>query len=70
MSCCGVCCRQPRYKRLIDSLFPEDPQDDKPVATNMDKLIYFAQSSPEDLDRMGQHLVIRLRKSIHRERFG
>lgn len=69
MSCCGVC-RKPRYKRLIDSLFPEDPQEDRPVAANMDKLVYFAQSSPEDLDKMGKYLKLRLRKSLHREKAG
>ncbi len=72
MSCCacGVCCRKPRYKRLINSLFPEDPQDGVPVAANMEKFIYFAQSSPEDLDKMGKYLTIRLRKSLHREKTG
>jgi hypothetical protein len=55
---------------LLDSLFPEDPQDDKPVASNMDKVMYFAQSSPEDLDKMGKYLRIRLRKSLHREKIG
>ena len=70
MSCFGACCRKPRYKRLIDSLFPEDSQDERPVAANMDKLVYFAQSSPEDLDRMGKYLAIRLRKSLHREKTG
>ena len=69
-TCCGVCCRKPRYKRLIDSLFPEDPQDVRPVAANVDKLIYFAQSSPEDLDKMGKYLSSRLRKSLHREKDG
>ena len=69
MSCCGYC-RKPRYKRLLDSLFPEDSNDERPVAVNMDKFIYFAQSSPEDLDKMGKYLTIRLRKSLHREKTG
>lgn len=70
MSCFCVCCRKPRYKRLIDSLFPEDPHDERPVAANMDKLVYFAHSSPEYLDRMGKYLASRLRKSLHREKTG
>ena len=69
MSCCGVC-RKPRYKRLIDSLFPEDAQDNHPVYANVDKLVYFAQSSPEDLDRIGLYLTLRLRKSLNRDKIG
>ncbi len=70
MACCGVCCRKPRYKRLIDSLFPEDIQSTRPVQANMDKVVYFAKSTPEALNRMGLYLSERLRKSLNRDRIG
>ena len=71
MASCGCfCCRKPRYKRLVDSLFPADPQDSSPVASDMDKLLYFAKSSPEHLDRIGEYLAMRLRRSLHREKRG
>lgn len=65
-----ACCHKPRYKRLVDSLFPQDPQESSPVAANMDKLLYFAKSSPDHLDRMGEYLAVRLRRSVQRERRG
>ena len=70
MSCGCYCCRKPRYKRLVDTLYPEDPQDTTPVASNLDKLLYFASSSPEHLDRVGDYLAMRLRRGLTRERRG
>ena len=70
MSCGCYCCRKPRYKRLVDALYPEDPQDTTPVASNLDKLLYFASSSPEHLDRVGDYLAFRLRRSLNRDRRG
>lgn len=70
MSCSCYCCRKPRYKRLVDALYPEDPQDTTLVASNLDKLLYFASSSPEHLDRVGDYLALRLRRSLNRDRRG
>ena len=70
MSCGCYCCRKPRYKRLVDALYPEDSQDTTPVASNLDKLLYFASSSPEHLDRVGDYLALRLRRSLGRDRRG
>ena len=71
MASCGCyCCRKPRYKRLVDALYPGDPQDTTPVASNLDKLLYFASSSPEHLDRVGDYLALRLRRSLSRDRRG
>ena len=72
MGWCGwcLCCRKPRHKRLVDALFPEDPQDATPVAAEQDKLLYFGRSSPEQLDRVGAYLALRLRRSLARERRG
>lgn len=70
LSCGCYCCRKPRYKRLVDALYPDDPQDTTPVAAHLDKLLYFARSSPEDLDRVGDYLAARLRRSLTRDRRG
>ncbi|XP_064391064.1 protein EFR3 homolog B-like [Halichondria panicea] len=64
------CCPKPRYKRLVDRLFPEDPQTPTPVSANMDKLLFFAQTSPDHLDNIGEYLALRLRRSLQRERNG
>ncbi|KFW64142.1 Protein EFR3 B, partial [Pygoscelis adeliae] len=37
--CCGAL--RPRYKRLVDNIFPEDPEDGL-VKTNMEKLTFYA----------------------------
>jgi hypothetical protein len=70
LSCGCYCCRKPRYKRLVDALYPEDPQDTTPVAAHFDKILYFASSSPEHLDRVGDYLAFRLRRSLTRDRRG
>ncbi|XP_023335599.1 protein EFR3 homolog cmp44E [Eurytemora carolleeae] len=52
MSCgsCGCCSPfRPRYKRLVDNIFPDYPEDGL-VKGNMDKLLYYAVNSPEKLD--------------------
>uniref|UniRef100_A0A7M4E395 EFR3 homolog B n=1 Tax=Crocodylus porosus TaxID=8502 RepID=A0A7M4E395_CROPO len=55
--CCGAL--RPRYKRLVDNIFPEDPEDGL-VKTNMEKLTFYALSAPEKLDRIGAYLSERL----------
>lgn len=68
MSSC--CCRTPRYKRLVDSLFPEDPQSSDPLTQDLDKLLYLARSEPEKLDDVGICLVAKLKRSLARDRRG
>ena len=68
MAC--VTCRKPRYKRLVDSLFPVNPADSNPVNTDLEKLIFLARSSPDHLDRIGEYLEYWLRRSVVRERHG
>ncbi|KAL5482081.1 hypothetical protein EMCRGX_G022364 [Ephydatia muelleri] len=68
MAC--VTCRKPRYKRLVDSLFPANPADSNPVNTDLEKLIFLARSSPDHLDRIGEYLEYWLRRSVVRERHG
>ncbi|XP_055886891.1 protein EFR3 homolog B-like isoform X3 [Biomphalaria glabrata] len=65
-----VCCSalKPRYKRLVDNIFPANPQDGL-VKSNMEKLTFYALSSrPEKLDRIGQYLERKLSTDISRHR--
>ncbi|XP_019402462.1 PREDICTED: protein EFR3 homolog A [Crocodylus porosus] len=71
--CLGVCCccaaLRPRYKRLVDNIFPEDPKDGL-VKADMEKLTFYAVSAPEKLDRIGAYLAERLSRDVVRHRFG
>ncbi|KAL7370138.1 hypothetical protein ABVT39_020361 [Epinephelus coioides] len=58
---CGCCwALRPRYKRLVDNIFPEDPE----------KLTFFALSAPEKLDRIAAYLSERLTRELNRHRYG
>uniref|UniRef100_A0A2K6TEK0 Protein EFR3 homolog A n=1 Tax=Saimiri boliviensis boliviensis TaxID=39432 RepID=A0A2K6TEK0_SAIBB len=69
----GVCCccsaLRPRYKRLVDNIFPEDPKDGL-VKADMEKLTFYAVSAPEKLDRIGSYLAERLSRDVVRHRSG
>uniref|UniRef100_A0A8C0Z8A0 Uncharacterized protein n=1 Tax=Cyanistes caeruleus TaxID=156563 RepID=A0A8C0Z8A0_CYACU len=65
--CCGAL--RPRYKRLVDNIFPEDPEDGL-VKSNMEKLTFYALSAPEKLDRIGAYLSERLIRDVGRHRYG
>ncbi|XP_072123069.1 protein EFR3 homolog B-like isoform X1 [Mobula birostris] len=65
--CCGAL--RPRYKRLVDNIFPEDPEDGL-VKANMEKLTFYALSAPEKLDRIGAYLAERLSRDVARHRYG
>uniref|UniRef100_A0A3Q1FLX7 EFR3 homolog B n=1 Tax=Acanthochromis polyacanthus TaxID=80966 RepID=A0A3Q1FLX7_9TELE len=60
---------KPRYKRLVDNIFPEDPEDGL-VKANMEKLTFFALSAPEKLDRIAAYLSERLTRDLNRHRYG
>ncbi|CAE1178789.1 unnamed protein product [Acanthosepion pharaonis] len=66
-SCFCCVALKPRYKRLVDNIFPTDPQDGL-VKSNMDKLLFYALSTPEKLDRIGEYLAQRVNRDIHRHR--
>ncbi|XP_067006457.1 protein EFR3 homolog cmp44E [Anabrus simplex] len=69
-SCCGCCSAlRPRYKRLVDNIFPVIPQDGL-VKNNMEKLTFYSLSSPEKLDRIGEYLFQRASRDISRRRTG
>ncbi|KTF93103.1 hypothetical protein cypCar_00029204 [Cyprinus carpio] len=65
--CCGPL--RPRYKRLVDNIFPEDPKDGL-VKSDMEKLTFYAVSAPEKLDRIGEYLAERLSRDVVRHRYG
>ncbi|XP_061931872.1 protein EFR3 homolog cmp44E isoform X2 [Apis cerana] len=69
--CCCWCCSalRPRYKRLVDNIFPVNPQDGL-VKNNMEKLTFYSLSSPEKLDRIGEYLFQRASRDIYRRRNG
>uniref|UniRef100_A0A671XZI7 EFR3 homolog B n=1 Tax=Sparus aurata TaxID=8175 RepID=A0A671XZI7_SPAAU len=70
MRVCGCCgALRPRYKRLVDNIFPEDPEDGL-VKANMEKLTFYALSAPEKLDRIGAYLSERLSRDVARHRYG
>uniref|UniRef100_A0A8B9KPV2 EFR3 homolog Ba (S. cerevisiae) n=1 Tax=Astyanax mexicanus TaxID=7994 RepID=A0A8B9KPV2_ASTMX len=70
LSVCGCCgALRPRYKRLVDNIFPEDPEDGL-VKANMEKLTFYALSAPEKLDRIGAYLSERLSRDVARHRYG
>ncbi|XP_063699541.1 protein EFR3 homolog cmp44E [Culicoides brevitarsis] len=67
--CCGCCSAlRPRYKRLVDNIFPVNP-DDGLVKSNMEKLTFYSLSSPEKLDRIGEYLYQKATKDINRRRY-
>ncbi|CAH3941139.1 unnamed protein product [Pieris brassicae] len=68
--CCGCCSAlRPRYKRLVDNIFPALPQDGL-VKSNMEKLTFYSLSSPEKLDRIGDYLFQKASRDIYRRRHG
>ncbi|XP_011505309.1 PREDICTED: protein EFR3 homolog cmp44E [Ceratosolen solmsi marchali] len=69
-SCCWCCSAlRPRYKRLVDNIFPVNPQDGL-IKNNMEKLMFYSLSSPEKLDRIGEYLFQRASRDISRRRNG
>lgn len=70
LGCCGCCTAlRPRYKRLVDNIFPSNPQDGL-VKSNMEKLTFYALSSPEKLDRIGEYLAQKVARDLYRHRNG
>uniref|UniRef100_H2YCV4 Uncharacterized protein n=1 Tax=Ciona savignyi TaxID=51511 RepID=H2YCV4_CIOSA len=68
----AACCScfpglKPRYKRLVDSIYPTNPEDGL-VRSEMEKLTYYAASAPEKLDRIGDYLAGRLTRDMARKR--
>ena len=63
---CGCCSPlRARYKRLVDNIFPADEADGL-VNANMQKLIYYAATSPEKWDRIGDYLAYKIGRDLNR----
>ena len=63
---CGCCSPlRPRYKRLVDNIYPAYLEDGLDTA-NMQKLIYYAATSPEKWDRIGEYLSSRINRDLNR----
>jgi hypothetical protein len=71
MECsCGWCSAfRPRYKRLVNNIFPASPTEcyDK---SNLEKLTFYARAQSEKLDRIGNYLAQRIARDLSRHRFG
>ncbi|XP_071820926.1 protein EFR3 homolog B-like isoform X2 [Apostichopus japonicus] len=65
--CCNCLSRfKPRYKRLVDNIYPANT-DDGLSRSNMEKLTYYAVSHNEKLNRIGKYLAQRLNRDIYRQ---
>ncbi|RWS23938.1 protein EFR3 B-like protein, partial [Leptotrombidium deliense] len=68
--CCRCCSAlRSRYKRLVDNIFPANPEDGL-VKNNMEKLKFYTVSSPEKLDRIGEYLAQKVARDLSRHRVG
>ncbi|CCD66029.1 Protein EFR3 homolog [Caenorhabditis elegans] len=65
LCCCTPC--KPRYRRLVDSIYPRAVTDGL-LYSNMQKLTFYAISHPEKLERIGEYLVMRMVRDLSRQR--
>lgn len=69
MECsCGCCSAfRPRYKRLVNNIYPASPAEgyDK---SNLEKLTFYARAQSEKLDRIGNYLAQRIARDLYRHR--
>lgn len=63
-ACCFSPCRQ-AYKRHVDAIYPAVAEEGI-VKIKMESLMYFAMTSPEKLDRIGEYLAHRISRDIGR----
>lgn len=71
MECSCNCCSafRPRYKRLVNNIYPASPAEgyDK---SNLEKLTFYARAQSEKLDRIGNYLAQRIARDLSRHRPG
>ena len=65
LCCCSPC--RPTFKRHVDGIYPANPEDGL-VKNKMETLVYYAVTSPEKLDRIGEYLETRVGRDIYRNR--
>lgn len=63
--CCSPC--RPAFKRHVDAIYPAYAEDGL-VKNKMESLVYFAMTSPEKLDRIGEYLAYRISRDVSRGR--
>ena len=63
--CCSPC--RPAYKRHVDAIYPATAEEGL-VKNKMESLVYFAMTSPEKLDRIGDYLASRITRDVNRGR--
>ena len=63
--CCSPC--RPAYKRHVDAIYPAVAEEGL-VKNKMESLTYFAMTSPEKLDRIGEYLAYRISRDCNRGR--
>ena len=62
---CTPC--RPTYRKHVDAIFPKVAKDGL-VKSKMDSLAYYAMTSPEKLDRIGEYLADRISHDAYRGR--
>ena len=67
LCCCSPC--RPTFRRHVDAIFPSDANEGL-VKNKMETLVYYAVTSPEKLDRIGEYLEQRISRDIYRNRKG
>ena len=60
---------RPRYKRLVDKIYPSNPEMGL-VNSNMEKLTFYTLSAPEKLDRIGDYIYSKLNNYLYRRKTG
>ena len=68
LSCfmCAQC--KPRYKRLVDAIYPRNLTDGL-VSANMLKLTFYSISHPEKLNRIGLNIIQKILRDLYRQRY-
>ncbi|VIO93757.1 Hypothetical 96.7 kDa protein C32D5.3 in chromosome II, putative [Brugia malayi] len=67
MCCCAPC--KPRYRRLVDAIYPRCSLTEGLINSNMQKLTFYAISRPEKLDRIGGYIVSRLSRDLYHQKY-
>ncbi|PAA63959.1 hypothetical protein BOX15_Mlig003372g1 [Macrostomum lignano] len=67
-SLCGTC--RPRWARLVDNVFPSDPNNRNSKTQRLNSLTHYTCRYPEKLGRIANYLERRLQRDLYRRRTG
>ncbi|EDV23391.1 uncharacterized protein TRIADDRAFT_27697 [Trichoplax adhaerens] len=69
MACLRCTCPRfrARYKRLVNNIYPADPSEGL-IKNNMEKLLFYALSHHQKLDRIAKYMYQRLCRDLYRNR--